>query len=388
MRAHNNLEEEKIMKKINLTKKMIASALSVAMMLSLVACGNSAAPAESAPAEEKADAVAEAEAPEAAEETSEASADAVTYKVGICNYVDDASLNQIVDNIQAQLAKLGEENNVVFEVSYDNCNADATVLNQIIANFQADQVDLMIGVATPVAMAMQAATEGTDTPVVFSAVSDPEGAGLVESNAAPGANLTGTSDYLDTNAIMNLIFAQNPDAKKIGFLYDQGQDSSTTPINNAKAYLDEKGIEYVDRTGTTTDEVMLAADALVADGVDAIFTPTDNTIMTAELSIYEKFADAKIPHYTGADSFALNGAFLGYGVDYANLGVETANMVAEILVNGAKPATTPVMTFDNGTATINTETCEAIGVSFDEIKEVFAPMCTQVNPIQTAESFE
>ena len=388
MRAHNNLEEEKIMKKINLTKKMIASALSVAMMLSLVACGNSAASAESAPAEEKADAVAEAEAPEAAEETSEASADAVTYKVGICNYVDDASLNQIVDNIQAQLAKLGEENNVVFEVSYDNCNADATVLNQIIANFQADQVDLMIGVATPVAMAMQAATEGTDTPVVFSAVSDPEGAGLVESNAAPGANLTGTSDYLDTNAIMNLIFAQNPDAKKIGFLYDQGQDASTTPINNAKAYLDEKGIEYVDRTGTTTDEVMLAADALVADGVDAIFTPTDNTIMTAELSIYEKFADAKIPHYTGADSFALNGAFLGYGVDYANLGVETANMVAEILVNGAKPATTPVMTFDNGTATINTETCEAIGVSFDEIKEVFAPMCTQVNPIQTAESFE
>ena len=388
MRAHNNLEEEKIMKKINLTKKMIASALSVAMMLSLVACGNSAASAESAPAEEKADAVAEAEAPEAAEETSEASADAVTYKVGICNYVDDASLNQIVDNIQAQLAKLGEENNVVFEVSYDNCNADATVLNQIIANFQADQVDLMIGVATPVAMAMQAATEGTDTPVVFSAVSDPEGAGLVEINAAPGANLTGTSDYLDTNAIMNLIFAQNPDAKKIGFLYDQGQDSSTTPINNAKAYLDEKGIEYVDRTGTTTDEVMLAADALVADGVDAIFTPTDNTIMTAELSIYEKFADAKIPHYTGADSFALNGAFLGYGVDYANLGVETANMVAEILVNGAKPATTPVMTFDNGTATINTETCEAIGVSFDEIKEVFAPMCTQVNPIQTAESFE
>ena len=376
------------MKKINLTKKMVATALSVAMMLSLVACGNSAAPAEAAPAEEKAETVAEAEAPEASEETSEASADVVTYKVGICNYVDDASLNQIVDNIQAQLAKLGEENNVVFEISYDNCNADATVLNQIIANFQADQVDLMIGVATPVAMAMQAATEGTDTPVVFSAVSDPEGAGLVESNAAPGANLTGTSDYLDTNAIMNLIFAQNPDAKKIGFLYDQGQDSSTTPINNAKAYLDEKGIEYVDRTGTTTDEVMLAADALVADGVDAIFTPTDNTIMTAELSIYEKFADAKIPHYTGADSFALNGAFLGYGVDYANLGVETANMVAEILVNGAKPATTPVMTFDNGTATINTETCEAIGVSFDEIKEVFAPMCTQVNPIQTAESFE
>ena len=84
----------------------------------------------------------------------------------------------------------------------------------------------------------------------------------------------------------------------------------------------------------------------------------------------------------------MNGAFLGYGVDYANLGVETANMVVDILVNGADPATTPVKTFDNGTATINTETCEAIGLNFDEIKEKFAPLCTQVNPIQTAESFE
>lgn len=368
----------------NLVKKLTAIFVMTSMVACLCACSGGNANATAQTEEPK-------EATEAVEESKDSDAavtEGATYKVGICNYVDDASLNQIVENIENQLKKVGDEKGVTFEISYDNCNADATVLNQIIANFQADQVDLMVGVATPVAMAMQAATEGTDTPVVFAAVSDPEGVGLVESNDAPGANITGTSDYLDTNAIMNLIFAQNPDAKKIGFLYDQGQDASTTPINNAKAYLDEKGIEYVDRTGTTTDEVMLAADALIADGVDAIFTPTDNTIMTAELSIYEKFADAKIPHYTGADSFALNGAFLGYGVDYANLGVETANMVVDILVNGAKPESTKVMTFDNGTATINTETCEAIGLSFDEIKEVFAPMCTQVNPIQTAESFE
>ena len=365
--------------KKNVVKKLTALVAMTAMLACLTACGNNNAAAPAPVAEEKTE--------EVVADGDTTVSESVVYKVGICNYVDDASLNQIVDNIKSQLAA-SETDEVKFEVLYDNCNADATVLNQIIANFQADQVDLMVGVATPVAMAMQAATEGTDMPVVFSAVSDPEGAALVASNDAPGANLTGTSDYLDTNAIMNLIFTQNPDAKKIGFLYDQGQDSSTTPIANAKAYLDEKGIEYVDRTGTTTDEVMLAADALIADGVDAIFTPTDNTIMTAELSIYEKLAEAKIPHYTGADSFALNGAFLGYGVDYANLGVETANMVVDILVNGANPATTPVKTFDNGTATINTETCEAIGLSFDEIKEKFAPMCTQVNPIQTAESFE
>lgn len=309
------------------------------------------------------------------------------FKIGICNYVDDASLNQIVENIQSRLEEIGEEKGVTFDVSYDNCNADANVMDQIITDFQADGVDLMVGVATPVAMRMQAATEGTDTPVVFSAVSDPVGAGLVESNEAPGANLTGTSDYLDTSSIMNLIFAANPDAKKIGLLYDLGQDSSTAAIESAKAYLEENNIEYVERTGTTTDEVQLAAQALVADGVDAVFTPTDNTIMTAELSIYETFIEAGIPHYTGADSFALNGAFVGYGVDYANLGVETADMIADILMNDADPASTPVRTFDNGTATVNTETCEALGLDFETIKAAFEPLCTQVNEIVTAESF-
>ena len=122
--------------------------------------------------------------------------------------------------------------------------------------------------------------------------------------------------------------------------------------------------------------------------MDAVFTPTDNTIMAAELSIYEKFAEAKIPHYTGADSFALNGAFLGYGVDYANLGRETADMIAAILLDGADPATLAVKTFDNGTATVNTETCAAIGFDLDTIKAAFAPFCTQVNEITTAEAFE
>ena len=311
-----------------------------------------------------------------------------TFKIGICNYVDDASLNQIVDNLRARLDEISAERSAEFDIYYDNCNADAAVLSQIIANFQADGVDLMIGVATPVAMAMQAAVEDTNMPVVFSAVSDPEGAQLVASNDAPGGNLTGTSDYLDTNAVMNLIFAADPDAAKIGLLYDQGQDSSTAPIADAKAYLRGKGVEIVERTGTSTDEIMLAAQALAADGVDAVFTPTDNTVMTAELSIYETLAQAGIPHYTGADSFALNGAFLGYGVDYANLGRETADMAAEILLDGANPAITPVRTFDNGTATINTEVCEQLGLDLDTVKAAFAPYCTAVNTITTAESFD
>ena len=315
-------------------------------------------------------------------------ADGKTVKVGICNYVDDASLNQIVENIQARLKEIGDEKGVAFDVSYDNCNADANLLTQIISNFIADDVDIMIGVATPVAMAMQAATEDNGIPVVFAAVSDPVGAGLVESMEAPGSNVTGTSDYLDTAAVMQLITAADPDAKNIALLYDIGQDSSTAAIAHAKEYLDANGIAYGEYTGTTVDEVTLAVQALIADGVDAVFTPTDNTIMKSELSIYEMLQEAGIPHYTGADSFALNGAFLGYGVDYAALGVETANMAASIALGGAKPADTAVKTFDNGCATINTETCEKLGFNYDEICKAFEPFCTKIQSIVTAESFD
>ena len=366
----------------------VFAVITAAMTLSLAACSgqSTASSASSASSDSSSSAASESSVSSEKSTASEESSGA-SYTIGICNYVDDASLNQIVENINARLAEIESEQGITINVKYDNCNADANVMNQIIANFAADNVDLMVGVATPVAMAMQSATEDSKTPVVFAAVSDPVGAGLVASLEEPGSNVTGSSDNLDTNSVMNLIFAQNPDAKKIGLLYDVGQDSSTAAIEHAKAYLDDKSVEYVERTATTAEEVALAAQALVSDGVDTVFTPTDNTIMKAELAIYETFADASIPHYTGADSFALNGAFLGYGVDYANLGRETADMIASILTEGKDPATTPVITFDNGTATVNTEICEKLGLDFDTVSEAFAPYCTRVEEITTAESF-
>lgn len=369
-------------------RNVFAMITAAAMTLSLAACSgqSTASSTSSASSDSSSSATSESSVSSEKSTASEESSGA-SYTIGICNYVDDASLNQIVENINARLAEIESEQGITINVKYDNCNADANVMNQIIANFAADNVDLMVGIATPVAMAMQSATEDSKTPVVFAAVSDPVGAGLVASLEEPGSNVTGSSDNLDTNSVMNLIFAQNPDAKKIGLLYDVGQDSSTAAIEHAKAYLDDKGVEYVERTATTAEEVALAAQALVSDGVDAVFTPTDNTIMKAELAIYETFADAGIPHYTGADSFALNGAFLGYGVDYANLGRETADMIASILTEGKDPAATPVITFDNGTATVNTEICEKLGLDFDTVSEAFAPYCTRVEEITTAESF-
>ena len=310
---------------------------------------------------------------------------AAEYKVGIIQFVDDASLNQIEQNIEKELTAKSEEggDTYVFDGYVYNGQADSTTLNQITTQLLDDGVDVIVPIATPAAQIVQAATEDNQIPVVFSAVSDPVGAGLAESMDAPGANITGSSDALYTNAILDLLFVANPDIKKVGLLYSQSEDSSKKPIEDAKAYLDEKGIEYVEKTGTNNTEVTQAADALIAAGVDAVFTPTDNTVMTAELAIYEKFIDAGIPHYCGADSFALNGAFCGYGVDYAKLGVETADMVIEVL-QGADPATTPIKTFDNGIATVNTETAEALGIDYSG----FAELCTGVVETVTAEEFK
>ena len=308
-----------------------------------------------------------------------------SFRVGICNLVDDPSLNQINDNIQAQLKAIAEEKNVDVEIRYENCNMDFSALDQIIADFIADDVDLMIGIATPVAKAMQRATE--EIPVVFAAVSDPVGSELVDSMEAPGANVTGTSDALNTAALLDLIFAFNPGAAKIGLLYNASEDASTLPIASAKELLGAKGVAYKEYTGTNTTEIQQIVESLILDGVDAVLTPTDNTIQVAEPAICEALAEARIPHYAGADSFALVGAFVGYGVDYANLGRETGRMAAAILLDGADPAALPVMTFDNGKATVNLEVCEALGVHYDDVAAAFAPYCTAVESIETGESF-
>ena len=356
-------------------KKMMTALLTLAMSTTLiVGCGSTASQTATT------DAVATSDA------TTETASEGKVYKVGIVQYVDDASLNQIEKAIEDELTAKGKELGVTFDFADYTYNgqADSSTLNQIATDLVAENVDVIIPIATPTAMIMQAATEDNQIPVVFSAVSDPLTAGLVEDLKAPGANITGTSDAFNTDTLMDLMFAANPEIKSVGLLYNKSEDASTAAIAAAKAYCDAKGVSYVEKTGTNNDEVSLAADALVAEGVDAVFTPTDNTIMTAELAIFEKFADAGIPHYAGADSFALNGAFCGFGVNYLDLGTATADMVIEILVNGANPATTAVQTMNNGIATVNTDIASAIGIDYSMFKE----KCEQVKEIKTAQDFD
>ena len=350
-------------------KKLLSVLLGAAMVLSLAACG-------------------------AADDTTtdNHSADnesAKTYKVGIVNYVDDPSLAQIQAAVEAELDAKGQALGVTFSYADYTFNAqgDQSNLNAIAADLINDEVDLIIPIATPSALVIQNATAETGTPVVFSAVSDPVGAGLTASMDAPGSNITGTSDALDTQNIFSLIEAINPELDKVGLLYDASQDSSTQAIADAEAYLTENSIAYTAKTGTTTDDLALAVDALIADGCTVVFTPTDNTVQVAEPALYQKFIDAGVQHYGGADSFALVGAFCGYGVDYENLGTMTADLAVDILVNGKDPATTPVQTFDNGKASINTDTCAALGLDYETVKAAIEPMCTSVEALTTGTAF-
>ena len=328
-------------------KKMIALILSLVMTLSLAACGSSA-PATEAPAAESAE----------------------SFKVAIIQQLDHSSLDEIRTAIEAQLNALAAEKGVAIEISYANGQNDTSMLTQIATQVVADDVDMIIPIATLAAQYAVLATEGTDIPVVYAAISDPEGAGLT---GIP--TVTGVSDALNTPFILDMMLAAQPDVKTVGLLYSTSEVNSEAPIAEAKAYLDAKGIAYLEKTGTTSGEIVEAAASLVGR-VEAVFTPTDNVVMAAEASVAELLNADGIAHYTGADSFVQSGAFTTCGVNYTELGTKAGDMAFDILMGGEIGE---FVVMDGGIITVNTDTAAAIGVDY----EVFKTMANTVNAVTT-----
>lgn len=356
-------------------KKAVSVLLTAAMTAALIAgCGSSTetaeAPAETSEAEESAEEPAEASEAEA--ETEESAEEAV-YNVAVVKQMDHASLDEIANAICAELDTIAEENGVTINYEVYSGQGDQSVLTQIGTQVISEGVDAIIPIATLAAQVMATCAEETQTPVVFAAISDPEGAEMTGIDY-----VTGTSDALNTEFIMDMMLAQNPDVQKVGLLYSLSEDNSTAPIAEAKEYLDGKGIEYVEKTANTNDEVITAASALIAEDVDAIFTPTDNVIMAAELAIYENLAEAGIPHYTGADSFVRNGAFTTCGVNYTDLGYETADLAYSAITDGLDGLEDYYL-MDGGIITVNTETAAALGIDYS----VFSDMGEVVEVVTT-----
>ena len=278
--------------------------------------------------------------------------------------MDHASLDEIADAICAELDAVAEDQGVTVEYEVYSGQNDQTTLKQIGDQAVADGVDAIIPIATLAAQVATVCAEETKTPVIYAAISDPKAAELTGIDY-----VTGTSDALNTSFILDMMLAQNPDVKNVGMLYSLSETNSATPIAEAKAYLDEKKIAYTEQTANTNDEVVAAASSLIASGVDAVFTPTDNVIMAAELAIYEELAQAGIPHYTGADSFVRNGAFATCGVNYTDLGTKTADLAFTSITEGMDGLEDCYL-MDGGIITVNTETAAALGID----PAVFADM--------------
>ena len=324
--------------KNNMMHKLLTLALAGVMTLSLAACGS------------KTD--------NGGSDAQQESENGKTYKVAVIKQLDHASLDEIANAITAELDKLAADNSVTIEYEVTSGQNDPTILKQLSDQAIADNVDAIVPIATSAAQIAALSAEDSKTPVVYAAISDPAAANLTGIDY-----VTGTSDALNTEFIMDMMFAQNPNVAKVGLLYSLSEPNSAQPITDAKAYLDAKGIAYVEQTANTNDEVVAAASALIADGVDAVFTPTDNVIMAAELAIAEDFAKNGIPHYTGADSFVRNGAYATCGVNYTDLGTKTADLAYSAITEGMGSMEDYYL-MDGGIITVNTDTAAAMSLDY------------------------
>lgn len=312
-------------------KKLLALILTFAMLSMLAACGS--------------------------DSTAPDGGDGQTYKVGLLQLVEHPSLDEIRTAIETELADKGYGD--VIKIDYVNGQNDPSTMNTAAQKFVADGDDAIIAIATNAAQSVAAVTQ--DIPIIFSAITDPVAAELVSDLNAPDGNVTGISDYIDVAAIFELAEELTPNIKTYGFIYNMGEVNSVSVIEQAKAYLDGKGIAYEEAFVTNIGEVTTAAQSLIGK-VDAFFLPIDNTVASAMSNVADIANANQIPVYTAADSMVHDGGLATAGVNYTQLGKQTADMLIRILIDGESIADNPVEVLTDYSITVNPETAAAIGV--------------------------
>ncbi|MEA4924733.1 MAG: ABC transporter substrate-binding protein [Syntrophomonadaceae bacterium] len=296
------------------------------------------------------------------EDTAQTPAGDQKLQVGIVQIVEHPSLNTIRESIIAEMDKEGFKNGDNIVIDYQNAQGDQTNLKTICQKFVNSKYDLIIAIATPSAQA--AVGETKDIPIVFSACTDPLGSGLVSSLEKPGGNVTGTSDAISAQKIMELAQRITPDIKTVGALYTSSETNSVSVINNLKEYAAQNGLTVVEATITNSSEVQQAVTSLVGKA-DAVFSPIDNTVASAMPLVTQVANKAKVPVYVGADSMVKDGGLATYGINYTILGQETAKMAVAIL-KGQKAGDIPVKTMTDMDIYVNKDTAAAIGITIPD----------------------
>lgn len=295
-------------------------------------------------------------------DSSSDSGDKETFKVGLVQLVEHTSLDQIRESIIKQLEDDGYVDGKNIEIDYQNAQNEQSNLKTICQGFVADKVDVIVAITTPAAQV--AMGETNDIPIIFSAVTDPVAAGIVKDMDNPGGNITGTSDAVKVDQIMELASEITPGYKTVGALYNSSETNSVATVKQLKEYAKENDIKVVESAITNSNEIQTAAQSL-AKKCDIVFSPTDNTVASSIATANDVFIKNKIPFYVAADSMVKDGALATSGVDYEYLGQETAKMVVEVF-NGSDTASMPVETMDKTSVFINSETAEAMGLDIPE----------------------
>lgn len=282
--------------------------------------------------------------------------------IGILQYVTHNALDAAREGFVQALADNGYIEGI--NVSYDvqNAQQDSNNLSAMRDRFISNKVDLVLAIATPAAQAIAAAT--SDIPILFTAVTDPVDARLVDSAEIPGGNVTGTNDMNPIAEQIELLATLVPAAKTIGIIYNSSEDNSVLQANIAKGEAEARGLTVVVQTVTNGNDVQQAAQSLVGK-CEAIYVPTDNTLAAAMPTLGAVAEEAKIPVVCGESNMVLAGGLATLGINYYNLGYQTGEMAVRVL-RGESTATMPVESLQNFDFTINANTVAALGLTIPE----------------------
>jgi len=322
-----------------ITKKLLAAGLTLGMSLSLLTgCGSSDNTSSGS--------------------DSQTGSNSKVYSIGIIQAMEHSALDASYEGFVAALADNGYVEGENITLDLQNAQGDTSNLSTISDRFVSNEVDLVLAIATPAAQAIAGKT--TDIPIVATAVTSYEGAGLVASEEEPGGNLTGTSDMNPVAAQIDLLCDMFPEAETIGVIYNSSEANSVIQVNIAKEQIAAKGLNCEEATVTNTNDVQQAMQSLV-EKCDAIYIPTDNTLASAMPTVRGVTAESKTPVMCGTSTMVDDGGLVSMGIDYYDLGYKTGLMAVKIL-GGQNPGETAVEYADSSDEImINGEVASEIG---------------------------
>lgn len=284
------------------------------------------------------------------------------YKIGVIQLVEHQSLDAIYQGIVDEFADNGYVDGENISIDYKNGQGDQSNLKTISQQFVNDDKDVILGIATGAAQA--AASETDSIPIVAASVTDLVSAALVESNEAPGGNVTGVSDMTPVTEQLDILLKLVPDAKTIGLAYCSSEVNSEVQAKIAKEYIESKGLTCVPTTIVTTNDITQSLQSIV-DKVDAIYIPVDNTFASAMPTVMNVCEEQKIPIVVGAAAMVEEGALASVAFDYYDAGRQSGKMAIKIL-KGADPAVTPVELVEETHIYLNKTYADKIGITIPE----------------------